>query len=161
MRMKKEYVFAIQGAVAAVGAFLSDKLGILFPVLCILMIMMVVDNITGMLASKTESIDHPEDPSYGWSSKKGAKGIIKKVGYLCVIAVAMVVDYIIAKVSGTVGFDVPTNVFFGLLVTVWYLLNELLSIIENAGRMGAPVPEWLSKYIAVLKNKIDSAETQK
>ncbi len=44
--------------------------------------------------------------------------------YLCVIAVAMVVDYIIATVSGTVGFDVPTNVFFGLLVAVWYLLNE-------------------------------------
>ena len=41
-------------------------------------------------------------------------------------------------------------------MTVWYLLNEALSITENAGRMGAPVPEWLSKYIAVLKNKIDS-----
>lgn len=161
MRMKKEYVFAIQGVLAAVGAFLSDKLGILYPVLCILTLMMVVDNVTGMLASKTEAIDHPDDPSYGWSSKKGAKGIIKKVGYLCVIAVAMVVDYIIAKVSYTVGFDVPVNVFFGLLVAVWYLLNELLSIIENAGRMGAPVPDWLSKYIAVLKDKIDNAETSK
>ena len=159
--MKKEYVFAVQGVLAAVGAFLSDKLGILYPVLCILTIMMIIDNITGMLASKTEAIDHPEDPSYGWSSKKGAKGIIKKVGYLCVIAVAMVVDYIIAKVSRTVGFDVPVNVFFGLLVAVWYLLNELLSIIENAGRMGAPVPDWLSKYIAVLKDKIDNAETSK
>lgn len=156
--MKKEYVFAVQGALAAAGAFLSDRLGILFPVLCVLMGMMVLDYLTGMLASKNESIDHPNDSNYGWSSKKGAKGIIKKVGYLCVIAVAMVVDYVIARVSGELGFKMPASAFFGLLVAVWYLLNELLSIIENAGRMGAAVPEWLLKYIAVLKDKIDTGE---
>ena len=50
----------------------------------------------------------------------------------------------------------PVTAFFGLLVTLWYVLNELLSIIENAGRMGGWVPEWLRKYIAVLKDKIDS-----
>ena len=54
------------------------------------------------------------------------------------------------------GFEVATKAFFGLLVAVWYVLNELLSIIENVGRMGAPVPEWLMKYVSVLKNKIDS-----
>ena len=42
------------------------------------------------------------------------------------------------------------------LSLIHILLNELLSIIENAGRMGGPVPEWLRKYIAVLKDKIDS-----
>ena len=135
--MKKEYVIAIQGALAAAGAFLSDRLGVLFPVLCLLACAMVADYVSGMLASKRESLDHPGDPAYGWSSARGAKGIIKKVSYLCVIAVAMMVDYVIA-------------------VAVWYLLNELLSIIENAGRMGGPVPEWLRKYIAVLKEKIDS-----
>ncbi|WP_347223610.1 phage holin family protein, partial [Bacteroides congonensis] len=46
-------------------------------------------------------------------------------------------------------------------VTVWYLLNELLSIVENAGRMGAPVPDWLAKYIAMLKNKIDTQGGEK
>lgn len=158
--MKREYVIGIQGVLAAAGAYLSNKLGILFPVLCALAAMMVVDYITGMLASKTEAIDHPADPDYGWSSKRGAKGIIKKVGYLCVIAVAMVVDYVIATVSGTLGLGIPAGAFFGLLVTVWYLLNELLSIIENAGRMGAAVPEWLLKYIAVLKDKIDNTDYQ-
>ena len=72
------------------------------------------------------------------------------------IAVAVVVDYVIAKVSGSLGIVMPTSAFFGLLVAVWYLLNELLSIVENAGRMGAAVPDWLLKYIAVLKDKIDS-----
>lgn len=156
--MKKEYVFALQGALAAAGAYLSDRLGILFPVLCILVAMMVIDYITGMLASKAEALDHPGDPDYGWSSRKGAKGIIKKVGYGCVIATAMVVDFIIVRVSGELGFNMPSTAFFGLLVAVWYLLNELLSITENAGRMGADLPEWLCRYIAVLKNKIDSTD---
>ncbi|MEQ2702342.1 phage holin family protein [Hungatella hathewayi] len=157
--MRKAYI-AIQGAMAAAVAFLSDKLGILFPVLCALATMMIVDYVTGMLASKTEAIDHPNDPDYGWSSRRGAKGIIKKVGYLCVIAVAMIVDYVIATVSGTLGLTMPASTFFGLLVAVWYLLNELLSIIENAGRMGADVPEWLLKYISVLKDKIDNNDYQ-
>lgn len=77
--MKKEYVIAIQGALAAAGAFLSDKLGILYPVLCVLMGMMVLDYITGMLASKTEAIDHPDDKGYGWSSKKGLKVSSKRL----------------------------------------------------------------------------------
>lgn len=158
--MKKEYVITVQGALAAAGAYLSARLGILFPILVILVVIMVGDYITGMLASKVESIDHPGDSSYGWSSRKGAKGIIKKVGYLCVIAVAMVVDYVVIKVAGQMGMQVPLKALFGLLVAVWYLLNELLSIIENAGRMGANVPEWLRAYIAVLKDKIDNADYQ-
>lgn len=153
--MKQAY-FAIQGMVAAFIAWLSAKMGILPPVMGVLMGMMVMDYITGMLASKREALDHPDDPAYGWSSRRGAEGIIKKVGYLCVIAVAMVVDYLILRVAAEAGFEVAAKAFFGLLVAVWYILNELLSIIENAGRMGAPVPEWLMKYVSVLKNKIDS-----
>ena len=37
---------------------------------------------------------------------------------------------------------------------------KMLSVIENAGRMGAPVPAWLAKYIAVLKHKVDQAGGQ-
>ena len=149
-------IITIQILVSAVGAWVSARLGILLPVLGFLLVAMILDYITGMLASKKESINHPDDPAYGWSSKKGAQGIIKKVGYLCVIVVALMVDYIILNVSGTFGFQVPEQAFFALLVAVWYFMNEVLSIIENAGRMGAPVPDWLSKYIAVLKSKIDS-----
>lgn len=155
--MKQVYLYnMIQGAAAAFLAWLSAKLGLLGPVLLILAGAMVLDYLTGMAASKYEALEHPEDPSYGWSSKRGAEGILKKFGYLCVIAVAMIVDYIILHVAAEVGITLSLKAFFGLLVTVWYILNELLSIIENAGRMGAPVPEWLTKYVAVLKNKIDS-----
>ena len=153
-------LLAVKAVLSGVLAWISGKLGILYPVFWILITAMVVDYISGMLASKKEAIDHPGDPLYGWSSKKGAKGIIKKVGYMCVIAAAMVVDYIIMQVAGEFGIQPATKAFFALLVAVWYILNELLSIIENAGRMGAPVPEWLSKYIAILKNKIEKTEEE-
>lgn len=153
-------IITIQVLLSAAGAWISARLGILLPVLATLFCVMILDYITGMLASKKEAGDHPDDPAYGWSSKKGAQGIIKKAGYLCVVAAAMVVDYIILNVASAIGIQVPEQAFFGLLVAVWYVLNEILSIFENAGRMGAPVPEWLKKYIAVLKNKIDTKSTE-
>lgn len=144
------------GIVTGVAAWLFARMGALLYIIIALAVMMCVDYVSGMMASKSEAIDHPDDPGYGWSSKKGAKGIFKKVGYLCVIAVAIVVDYIVMRVAETAGIEVNIKAIFGLIVTVWYLLNELLSIVENAGRMGAPVPDWLTKYIAMLKNKIDT-----
>lgn len=151
----KQVYFMVQAGAAALLAWLSARLGILLPVLIILAGMMVLDYITGMLASKREALEHPDDPAYGWSSRRGTAGIIKKVGYLCIIAVAMVVDWIILNVAAQAGIEIALKAFFGLLVAIWYVLNELLSIIENAGRMGADVPAWLSRYVAVLKNKID------
>ena len=148
---------SIQILATGVVAYLSQKLGVTFYLLGLLLVLMAIDYVSGMAASAVEAIDHPDDRHYGWSSKKGAKGIAKKVAYLCVIAVSMVIDYIVIKTSGVLGMALP-NTMLSLLVSVWYLLNEALSIIENAGRIGAPVPNWLMKYIAALKDKIDSHE---
>lgn len=146
----------VQVLAAGLVAYLSEKLGFTFYLLGILLALMVIDYLSGMSASAVEALDHPGDSHYGWSSRKGAKGIVKKVAYFCVILVAIAIDYVLIQASGQLGLSLPVNVRLSLLVTAWYLVNEALSIIENAGRMGAPVPEWLAKYIAVLKNKIDS-----
>lgn len=151
----KTVTTGVAGVVSGVAAWLFARIGVLMYVIVALAVAMAIDYITGMLASKSEAIDHPDDPEYGWNSKKGTKGIIKKVGYMCIIAVAMMVDYIILQVAAEIGMTIELKAFFGILVSVWYLLNEALSIIENAGRMGAPVPDWLKQYIAVLKNKIE------
>ena len=148
---------SIQILATGMVAYLSHKLGVTFYLLGLLLVLMVIDYVSGMAASAVEAIDHPNDKHYGWSSKKGAKGIAKKVAYLCVIAVSMVIDYIVIRTSGVLGVALP-NTMLSLLVSVWYLLNEALSIIENAGRIGAPVANWLMKYIAALKDKIDSHE---
>ena len=153
--MSRNACVTMQMLATGLVAYLSDKLGVTFYLLGFLLVLMVIDYLSGMAASRVEALEHPNDRSYGWSSRKGAIGIAKKVAYLSVIAVAMVIDYVIIQTSSVLGVVLP-NTMLSLLVTVWYLLNEALSIIENAGRIGAPVPEWLAKYIAVLKNKIDS-----
>lgn len=88
-------------------------------------------------------------------AKKGFQGIVKKVAIFAVITVAISLDYLLAVAAQQLNMSPPKMALFGLLVVAWFLLNEMLSIIENAGRMGVPIPEWLGKYIAVLKTRID------
>ena len=152
----KETYYLISGLISAAIAYVSGKLGMLIPLVGLLVLMMMIDYVSGMLAAKREAVLHPDDPSYGWSSAIGMNGIIKKFGILCVIVVSMVLDYIVATLAIQMDFNPPITTLFSLLVTSWFLLNEMLSIIENSGRMGADVPEWLAKYIAGLKSKIDS-----
>ena len=79
--MKETCIF-IQALITGVFAMLYEKLGIFLPLMSIFMALMVMDYLSGMLASKHEAIEHPGDPAYGWNSKKGVNGIIKKVGYI-------------------------------------------------------------------------------
>ena len=151
----RETFYLITGLISAAIAYVSGKMGILVPLLGVLLLMMMVDYITGMVASKKEALEHPGDPAYGWSSAKGFNGIIKKFSICTVVTVAICLDYIIATITEQMHIDPPKMAVIGLLVTAWFLLNEMLSVIENAGRMGADVPDWLIRYIAVLKRKID------
>jgi toxin secretion/phage lysis holin len=99
----------------------------------ILLAFVVFDYVTGLLASGVEG---------KLSSKVGFKGIAKKIMIFCLVAVGHLVDKAIGE--GHVVSD--TIVFF-------YLGNELLSILENAGRTGLPVPEQIKSAVQVLKGK--------
>lgn len=153
--MKKEQIYMVQATLSAVGAWISGKLGILFPVMILFIAMMVTDQLSGMLASKREALDHPGDPNYGWSSVKWRKGIYKKFGYILTVMVAMVTDYIIFTVAASIGIQIPATTMFGLLVTVWWILNESLSILENAKRMGARLPKFLVDVLNVTRKKVE------
>ena len=41
------------------------------------------------------------------------------------------------------------------LTVVWYLLTEVGSILENVGEMGAPIPGWLRRAVAALRDKVE------
>ena len=125
-------------------AWISDRLGLLFPSIILLFVLMAADYISGMLAAKKESLEHLFD-------KKSLVGIYKKVGYIFIILVSVVSDYLIYNLANEIGINFPTNTMFGLLVVAWLIVNELLSILENAGRMGGEMPEILKKILAELK----------
>ncbi|MBS4171952.1 phage holin family protein [Bacillus sp. FJAT-49736] len=103
------------------------------PLLPILLIFVVLDYISGIMASATEG---------KLSSKIGFKSIPKKIMIFVMVAIAHLID-------GAFG----NNHMFRDAAIFFYLANELLSITENAGRIGLPVPEQLLKAIDVLKGK--------
>ena len=89
------------------------------------------------------------------SSKIGAKGIIKKVGYMGLIVVAMGADYLIYSGIIAANIDISYNMWFGLLVAVWLIINEMISILENLSKLGVPIPDFMTKLIKRLKNAAD------
>ncbi|MGG4039886.1 phage holin family protein [Heyndrickxia ginsengihumi] len=103
------------------------------PLLPVLLTFVILDYMSGMMASYVEG---------KLSSKVGFKSIPKKVMIFMLVAVAHLID-------GAFG----DNHMFRDATIFFYLANELLSMIENAGRMGLPVPKQLKQAVAVLKGK--------
>ena len=73
------------------------------------------------------------------------------VAALCDIAVKVILNSAAAPLLGNFEYQY----YITLVVTLWYIFTELGSIIENAGKLGAPIPDWLAKGIAKLRNKTD------
>ncbi len=95
-----------------------------------------------------------------WSSKISREGIWHKAGCIVVVLVAVVLDRVIGGVVNNIPGIYPAfkyNLVLCPIVLVWYILTELGSIIDNAGRMGAPVPMFLNKAIALFKGTAAAA----
>lgn len=153
--MERKILFC-KGIITGIVTFVGDKMGIQPSAMILLITLMSLDYISGMLASKKEAIEHPHNKKYGWSSKKSIIGIYKKVGYVLTIFVAISTDFIIFKfLEEITGIDSLKNTKFGLLVTVWFILNELLSILENAVRMGVRLPASLKNILTDLRKNIE------
>lgn len=148
-------VMYLKGLVVGVVTLISDKFGIVVPALILLSLLMVVDYLSGMLASKKEALEHPNNKKYGWSSKKSIIGIYKKVGYMLTILVAFSTDYLIFYILKEIGLTYQADTLFGILVTVWFILNEILSILENVGRMGVAIPAFFKKVLATMRDDIE------
>jgi toxin secretion/phage lysis holin len=118
---------------ATCGAAAGYFLGGWTAVLGVLLAFVSFDYLTGVLASAAEG---------KLSSLIGFIGIAKKVAIFFLVAVAHLCD--VAAGSGDVVRD--ATIFF-------YLANELISIIENCGRLGLPVPDIIQQAVGVLKGK--------
>lgn len=78
------------------------------------------------------------------NSSVGLKGIIKKLGYLIIVAVAVILD----KIAGNSGA-------IRTLVIYFFVANEGISILENWGAMGLPLPQKIFDVLEQLKNEND------
>ncbi len=130
----KEMWNMVQVVFAALGGALGYFFGEMDGLLIALIVFVVVDYITGVMVAVSER---------KVSSAVGYKGILKKIFLLIMVGVAHVLD---AQVMNT-GSMLRTAVIF------FYLSNEGISIIENAGKLGIPVPEKVRKVLEQLKDK--------
>lgn len=123
---------------------LAAQLGILFPVLVLLLLCMVVDYITGIISA-------------GYNGKiKSSVGIVKKLLYAVIVAVAIACDWVIINVAEQVGIVIPADTFFGLLVSLWLIFNELISILENLIEMEMTLPGFLVSLVDKFKHLIEN-----
>ncbi len=101
----------------------------------LLILIVVLDYVTGIC----KAIYNKE-----LNSEVGLKGIVKKLGYFIVVAVAVTLD----KITGNTGA-------IRTLVIYFFVANEGLSILENWGGMGLPLPQHLTELLEQLKNDND------
>ncbi|MGN1113081.1 MAG: holin family protein [Acutalibacteraceae bacterium] len=142
--MKENVITAV---ISAIIAGVSAYFKIISIPLAVLIAVMVIDYITGMSAAFIKA---------ELSSRRGIKGIIKKLGYLALVCVGIGVDFIIKYCLEQIGASFEVKMLFGLVVTVWLIINELLSILENLSRMGVPVPKMLTKITGRLKLAVEN-----
>ena len=132
----KDIIHTIQIIFAAIGAYIGWFLGGFDGLLYALVAFVVLDYITGLMVAVLEK---------KLSSSIGFKGIFKKVLIFIFVGTGHIIDsYILQN-----GSAVRTAVIF------FYLSNEGLSIVENAAKIGLPVPESLKKVFTELKKEDD------
>jgi len=119
--------------IATFGAFCGYFLGGWDTTLKVLVIMAAIDYLTGVIAAGFNG---------ELKSKVGFKGIAKKVVLFLLVAAATQAD-------ATVG----TNSALREATIFFFIGNELLSLLENAGRMGIPLPSALTNAVEVLSGK--------
>ena len=129
-----EHVLDIRLWSASIGAVLGNFIGGNDGLLYALIVFVVVDYITGVLCAVVEK---------NLASSIGFRGIFQKVMIFLLVGIANVLD---TKILGA-GTMLRSAVIF------FYVANEGISILENAGRMGLPVPEKMKGVFRQLHDK--------
>ncbi len=130
----REFWNLIQTVFTILGGWLGYFLGGCDGLLIALIVFITIDYITGVLCAIN---------AHKLSSEVGFSGIAKKVCILILVGMAQILDGIVFGQTGVL----RTAVIF------YYLSNEGISILENAGLLGLPIPEKLKDVLAQLHER--------
>lgn len=141
---------AVHIILSAVIAGISAYFEIIAVPIIMLIVVMVIDYFTGLEGAYVNK---------QLNSRIGIIGIIKKISYLGLVAVGMVIDYVIKSALTQVGVNIDFGYCIGMLIVIWLIINELISILENLAEIGVPLPKFITKIVDRLKSTIeDKAE---
>lgn len=119
---------------AAIGGYLGLFLGGWDGFLYALLVFMIIDYVTGVMVAIIQK---------KLSSEIGFVGICKKVLIFLLVAVGYIID---SKIIGQGGVIRTAIIFF-------YISNEGISIVENAGLIGLPIPQKLKDVLEQIKEE--------
>ena len=136
----KEFWNMMQVVFTGIGGWLGYFLGGCDGLIIALILFVVMDYITGIMCAIADK---------KLSSEVGFKGICRKVIIFMLVGIANIIDVEVIK-TGSV---LRTAVIF------FYLSNEGISLLENAGHLGLPIPEKLKLVLEQLHDKGDSEGT--
>lgn len=127
-------------AFGVVGGFIASLFGGWDAALTTLVIFMGIDYVTGLIVAGVFH-NSGKTESGALESRAGWKGLCRKGMTLLIVLIACRLDLIM-----------NTN-FVRDAVVIGYIANETISIVENAGLMGLPIPSAITKAIEVLTKK--------
>lgn len=127
---------------AALGAYFH---ALMFPIILVVVVMLA-DYGSGLAAAWV---------SNEINSRVGILGIIKKLGYALMIVVGFAVDWGVWFAADIAGLDFGHVYIFALLVCMWLIANECISILENLVRMDVKVPVFLQSVVRKLKSAVE------
>lgn len=128
-----------RGIALSVGGFFGWYLGGFDGLMIALVVFVCLDYITGVMASAIEK---------KLSSQIGFKGIFKKVLIFLIVGAMHILDLYMLKQGNTIRDA----------VVCFYIANEGLSVLENAGRLGLPIPSTIKKVLEQLKARGEGNE---
>lgn len=135
----KEFIYAAAGVI---GASVAAAFGGFDKAMVTLLVFMGIDYLSGIICAAVFQRS-PKTENGALESRAGWKGLIRKGMTLLIVLIAARIDLLL------------DTTYFRDGVCIAFILNELLSIIENAGIMGVPIPGVIKKAIELLKNKAD------
>lgn len=135
---------ALCSAVGSVGSGVACLLGGWDSSLQTLLIFIAIDYITGLLVAGVFHNSTKTDTGT-LESRSGFKGLVRKSMILLYVLIAYRLDV-------ALGIDYCRN-----LVIIGFITNELISVTENAGLMGLPIPAAIKNAIDILKKKGEAA----
>lgn len=100
-----------------------------------LLIVIVIDYITGVMSAIYNK---------KLNSNIGLKGILKKFSYLIIVSLSVILDRIVGDTGA-----------IRTLVIYFFVANDGISIVENIGKMGVPLPKKLTEVLEQLRSKGD------
>jgi toxin secretion/phage lysis holin len=133
------------GVMGLIGATIANFLGGWDNSMITLVIFMSVDYISGLAVAGIFN-KSPKSENGGLESKAGFKGLCRKCMTLIFVMIAHRLDLML-------NIDYMRNV-----VIIGFCANELISIIENSGTMGLPLPSVITNAVDILKKKGETHE---